>query len=69
MDVTLNWEAFIFVLACLSCLSSYNPLSMVYEVLQDYFVPDDFLNDFQFFLMYVGTLFMVMFPHLYHICL
>jgi hypothetical protein len=46
MEVTLDWKAFIFVL---SCLSSNNPLSMVYEILWDYFVPDDSSNDFIFF--------------------
>jgi len=35
----------------------------------DYFVLDDSMNSFDFFLKYVGTLLVVMLPHLYHICL
>jgi hypothetical protein len=31
--VILNWEAFIFVLTCSSCLFSNGPSSMVYELL------------------------------------
>jgi len=44
-------------------------LGMVYEFLWDCFVPYDFTSGFAFLLRYVGTLFMVMFPHLYHVCL
>jgi len=47
--VTLDWEAFIFALVCSSCLSFNAPLGMVYEFLQDYFVPNDFVNGFDVF--------------------
>jgi hypothetical protein len=40
----LDREAFIFVLTHSPCLSSDGPLSMVYEFLQDCFVPDDFAS-------------------------
>jgi hypothetical protein len=36
---------------------------MVYELLQDCFVHDDYANDFDFFLWYVGTSFVLMFFH------
>ncbi len=55
MEVTLNWEAFIFALACSPCLSFSGPLGMVY----DDFVLDDFVSGFDLFLRYVGTLFEV----------
>ncbi len=42
---------------------------MVYELFQDCFVPNDFANDFDFFLKYVNTLFMVMFSiNITHAC-
>ncbi len=42
---------------------------MVYELLQDYIVFDDFNSGFDFFWKYVGILFVVMFLHQYHACL
>jgi hypothetical protein len=39
--VILNWEPFIFVLACSPHLFSNGPLGMVYELSQNYFVPDE----------------------------
>ncbi len=43
-DFVLDTNAFIFALACSSRLSFDGPSSMVYELLQDCFVPDDFAN-------------------------
>ncbi len=53
-EVTLNWEAFIFALARSPCLSSSGLLGMVYELLQDYFVLNDFVNGFNLFFEVCG---------------
>jgi len=42
--VILNKDAFIFALACSPHLSSGGLSSMVYELLQYYFVPNDLMN-------------------------
>ncbi len=42
MDLVLDREAFIFVLMHSPRLSSDGSSNMVYEFLQDFFVPDDF---------------------------
>ncbi len=44
MDLVLDKEAFIFSLTHLPCLSFDDLSSMVYEILQDYFVFDDSAN-------------------------
>jgi len=44
MDLVLDKEAFIFVLMRSPRLSSNGPSSMVYELLQDYFVHDDLVS-------------------------
>jgi hypothetical protein len=46
MDFILDKEANIYVLMCSPCLSFSSPSSMVYELLWDSFVPDDFINGF-----------------------
>jgi hypothetical protein len=65
-DLVLDREAFIYFVMYSPHLSSNSPLNMVYELLQYYFVPDDFASGFEFFFRCVGTLFMVMFLHQYH---
>ncbi len=63
----LFWkEAFIFVLTHFPCFSSNSPLSMVYELLQDCFVPNNSASGLISFLKYVSTFFMVMFFHQCH---
>ncbi len=57
----------IFLLGCSPCFSFDDFSNMVYELLQDCFVRDDFMCDFEFFFKYVNTLLMVMFLHLYHV--
>jgi hypothetical protein len=47
-DFVLDKKTFIFSLACSSRLSFDGPSSMVYELLQDCFIPDDFANGFDF---------------------
>jgi hypothetical protein len=49
INFVLDKEAFIFTLTRFPCLSSDNPLGMVYELLRDYFVLDDFASDFVIF--------------------
>ncbi len=49
MKVTLYQEAFIYTLVHSSCLFLNGPLGMVYELLQDYFGPNDFANAFDLF--------------------
>jgi hypothetical protein len=49
MKVILNWVTFISTLACSPHLSS-----MVYEFLQDCFVPDDSMNGFDLFFEVCG---------------
>ncbi len=44
MDLVLDREAYNFVLMCSPCLSSNGPLSMVYELLQDCFILDDYTS-------------------------
>ncbi len=61
-DFVLDTNAFIFALACSSRLSFDGPFSMVYELLRDCFVPDDFANGL-IFKKYVGIVFVVMFFH------
>jgi hypothetical protein len=41
MDLVLNKKAFIFIVACFPCLSFDGFSNMVYELLQDCFVPND----------------------------
>ncbi len=48
-EVALNWEAFVSTLACSPHLFSDGPLGMVYQLLQNSFVPDDFMNGFDLF--------------------
>jgi hypothetical protein len=62
-NLVLDREAFIFALTHFSRLSSNGPSVMVYELLQDCFVPDDFASGFYLFLKYVSTSFVVMFFH------
>jgi hypothetical protein len=50
MDFVLDIEAYIFVFMHLPSLSFGNPSSMVYELLQDYFVLDDSTSGFDLFL-------------------
>jgi hypothetical protein len=47
-DFVLDKKTFIFALTCSSCLSFDGPSSMVYELLQDCFILDDFANGFDF---------------------
>ncbi len=68
-NLVLDRETFISALTHFACLSSSGLLGMVYELLQDCFVLDDFTNGFDIFLRYASTSFMVMFLHLYHVCL
>jgi hypothetical protein len=48
-NLVLDREAFIFALTHSPCLSFNGPLGMVYELLQDCFVLDDYANGFDFF--------------------
>jgi hypothetical protein len=49
MEVILNWEAFVFTVAHSPWFSSDGLSSMVYELLWDCFVPNDFANGFELF--------------------
>jgi hypothetical protein len=49
MDLILDKEAFISTLIGFPRLSSSDPSNMVYQLLQDCFVHDDFANGFVFF--------------------
>jgi hypothetical protein len=52
--VTLNWEAFVFALVHSPRLH-FNGLSgTVYKVLQNYFVPNDFMSGFNLFFKVCG---------------
>jgi hypothetical protein len=63
-NLVLDREAFISMLPCSPRLSFDSPLGMVYELLRDCFVPNNFDSGFDYyFLKYVGTLFMVIFFH------
>jgi hypothetical protein len=66
MDLVLDREAFIYVVMYSPRLSSNSPSNMAYELLQYCFVLYDFVNGFNFFGKYVGTLHVVMFLHQYH---
>jgi len=46
MDLILDRKAFISTLIGFPCLSSSDPSNMVYQLLQDCFVPNDFANGF-----------------------
>ncbi len=48
-NFVLDKEAFTFALTCFACLSSGDLSSMVYELLQDYFVPNGSINGFDLF--------------------
>jgi hypothetical protein len=61
IEVILDQEAFIFSLVHSPHLSFRGPSDMVYELLQNCFVPNDSMNGFDLFLRYVGTLLKVMF--------
>ncbi len=54
IKVTLNRHAFISTLVYSSCISSYHPLSIVYEILQNYFVLDNSMSDFNLFFEICG---------------
>jgi len=60
-EVTLNQEAFVSTLACSPPLSSNGPSGMVYELLQNCFVLDDFVNGFDLFFEVCKHLLEVMF--------
>ncbi len=49
MEVTLDQKAFISALVRSPHLSSSGPLGMVYELLQNYFVLNDFGSGFDIF--------------------
>ncbi len=42
----MDRKTFIYTLTHSPCLSSNSPLILVYELLQDYFILDDYINDF-----------------------
>jgi hypothetical protein len=46
MNLVLDKTTFIYALTCSPHLSFSDPLSMVYELLQDYFVFDDSISGF-----------------------
>jgi len=50
MDLILDRKTFICILTHFPHLSSNNPSGMVYELLRDYFVPNDSTNGFDLFL-------------------
>jgi hypothetical protein len=58
IEVILNKETFVSTLAHSPHTFSNGPLSMMYELLRDYFVPNDSASGFS---RYVGTLLKVMF--------
>jgi len=69
MEVTLDWEALIYVLVYSSHLSSSDLSPMVYEFRQDYFVPNDFVSGFNLFFDVCGHIVCsVMFHFQYYIC-
>ncbi len=49
MDFLKNKKTFISTLTRSPCLSFHDPLNMVYELLWDWFVPNDFASGFDFF--------------------
>jgi hypothetical protein len=64
IEVTLNWETFVYALVHSPHLSSDGLSSMVYELLREYFVPNDSASGSS---KYVGTLLKVMFHFQYHV--
>jgi hypothetical protein len=66
MDLVLDRKAFIFALTHSQRFSFDGILDMVYELLWDCFVVDDYASGFDFFLRYVDISFVVMFLHQYH---
>jgi hypothetical protein len=54
IEVTLDWETFVSNLVHSSHLSSIGPSSMVYELLRDCFVPNDFTSGFDLFFEVCG---------------
>jgi hypothetical protein len=48
------FQAFIFALTCSPCLLSSGLSGLVYEILRDCFVLDDFVNGFEFFFEICG---------------
>jgi hypothetical protein len=52
--VILEWETFVSAWDCSSHLSSGGPLGMVYELLRDYFVLDDYASVFDLFFKVCG---------------
>ncbi len=64
-NVIFNWEAFVSTLVCSSHFSFIDPLGIVYELLQNCFLSNNFVNGLIFFSRYVGTLFEVMFHFQY----
>jgi len=65
IKVTLNQNAFNFALVRSPHFSFDGPSSMVYELLQNCFVPNVSTSGFNLFLRYVGTLLKVMFHFQY----
>jgi len=63
MNLVLDKTTFIYVLTCSPRLSFNDLLSMVYELLQDYFVFDDSISGFDILKKYASTSFVVMFFH------
>jgi len=69
MEVTLDWEAFIYVLVYSPYLFSSDLSPMVYEFRQDYFVPNDFVSGFNLFFYVCGHIVRsVMFHFQYCVC-
>ncbi len=66
-NLVLDRKAFIYALTCSPRLSSSGPLGVVYEFLQNYFVLYDFASGFDFLKKYLGTSFVVIFFHQYHV--
>jgi hypothetical protein len=54
MEVTLDWETFVYALVCSSHLSFGGLSGMVYELFQNYFVLDDYVSAFDFFFKVCG---------------
>ncbi len=54
MNLVLDKKAFIYMLPCFPRLSFNNPSSMVYELLKDCFVLDNYGNDFDIFFEICG---------------
>jgi hypothetical protein len=69
MKVTLDWEAFIYVLVYSPYLFSSDLSPMLYEFRQDYFVPNDFVSGFNLFFYVCGHIVRsVMFHFQYCVC-